>query len=139
MRRFFEQFNAFMQGRYGMDTLNRFLIGLCLVIWFASLFVFNLYARLIITAVQMCFLGWMIFRALSRNFTMRSAENRAFCKAYNPVKNKVKFTWRKFRDRKNYRYLKCPVCKSQLRVKNQKGKHRVRCPRCKSEFDKTIR
>jgi VanZ family protein len=41
---------------------------------------------------------------------------------------------KKFKERKEFKYLKCPYCKAQLRVKNQKGSHGVRCPKCRSEF-----
>ena len=30
-------------------------------------------------------------------------------------------------DRKTHRYVKCPYCKAQLRVKYQRGKHKVHC------------
>lgn len=139
MRNFFERFALFMQGRYGMDTLNKFLLGVSLFIWLVNIFVFYFPARLIIMAVELGVLGWLTFRALSRNINGRSAENRAFLKVFNPVKNWVQFTWKRIRDRKDYRYMKCPVCNAQLRVRNVKGKHTVRCPKCGSEFEKNIR
>ena len=88
--------------------------------------------------VQLLIVAMFIFRMLSRNVTMRSAENRRFQKVYEPVKNWVQLTYKRIRDRKDYRYLKCPVCKAQLRVKNIKGRHNVRCPKCRSEFEKKI-
>lgn len=138
MNGFFQKILTFMQGRYGMDTLNGFLIGLSVVIWIANIFVFNRIAHLIIMLIQFAILGWLVFRALSTNITKRSAENRAFRKVFDPVKNWVQLTFRKIRDRKDYRYIKCPLCKAQLRVKNVKGKHHVRCPKCHSEFEKKI-
>ena len=138
MNGFFQKIFAFMQGRYGMDTLNGFLIAASLVIWIVNIFVFNRIAHLIILLIQLAILGWLVFRALSMNITKRSAENRAFLKVFNPVKSWVQLTFRKIRDRKDYRYIKCPLCKAQLRVKNVKGKHHVRCPKCHSEFEKKI-
>ena len=138
MRNFFERFMMFMQGRYGMDSLNGFIMGLSFVIWVVNIFVFNRLAHYIIMVVQLLLVALFIFRMLSRNITMRSAENRRFKKVYEPVKNWVQLTYKRIRDRKDYRYLKCPVCKAQLRVKNIKGRHNVRCPKCKSEFEKKI-
>ena len=138
MRNFFEKFMMFMQGRYGMDSLNGFILVLSFVIWTVNIFVFNRLAHYIIMVVQLLLVALFIFRMLSRNVTMRSAENRRFQKVYEPVKNWVQLTFRKIRDRKDYRYLKCPVCKAQLRVKNIKGRHNVRCPKCRSEFEKKI-
>ncbi len=138
MRNFFERFMMFMQGRYGMDSLNGFILVLSFVIWTVNIFVFNRLAHYIIIVVQLLLVALFIFRMLSRNVTMRSAENRRFQKVYEPVKNWVQLTYKRIRDRKDYRYLKCPVCKAQLRVKNIKGRHNVRCPKCRSEFEKKI-
>ena len=57
---------------------------------------------------------------------------------FDPVKNWVLLRIKKIRERKDFRYLKCPYCKAQLRVKNQKGVHGVRCPKCRGEFRVTI-
>lgn len=138
MRNFFERFMMFMQGRYGMDSLNGFILVLSFVIWTVNIFVFNRLVHYIIMVVQLLLVALFIFRMLSRNVTMRSAENRKFQKVYEPVKNWVQLTYKRIRDRKDYRYLKCPVCKAQLRVKNIKGRHNVRCPKCRSEFEKKI-
>ena len=138
MRNFFEKFMMFMQGRYGMDSLNGFILVLSFVIWTVNIFVFNRLEHYIIMVVQLLLVALFIFRMLSRNVTMRSAENRRFQKVYEPVKNWVQLTYKRIRDRKDYRYLKCPVCKAQLRVKNIKGRHNVRCPKCRSEFEKKI-
>ena len=138
MRNFFEKFMMFMQGRYGMDSLNGFILVLSFVIWTVNIFVFNRLAHYIIMVVQLLLVALFIFRMLSRNVTMRSAENRRFQKVYEPVKNWVQLTYKRIRDRKDYRYLKCPGCKAQLRVKNIKGRHNVRCPKCRSEFEKKI-
>ena len=134
MRNFFEKFMMFMQGRYGMDSLNGFILVLSFVIWTVNIFVFNRLAHYIIMVVQLLLVALFIFRMLSRNVTMRSAENRRFQKVYEPVKNWVQLTYKRIRDRKDYRYLKCPVCKAQLRVRNQKGEHGVRCPKCRGDF-----
>lgn len=127
-----------MQGRYGFDTLNKFLIITVFVLSFISLFVFNVWARMIITVIEAALLGWFIFRLLSKNITGRLHENRIFERVFNPVKSFFVLSFKKIRDRKNYRYVKCPSCKAQLRVKNIKGVHTVRCPKCSNEFKKKI-
>ena len=127
-----------MQGRYGTDKLNNFLLVDFLVLWFINIFVFALVPTLIIDAFEIAVIVIIIFRSLSRNIGKRSAEIRAFLPFYNAVTGWFKLTGKKIRDRKEYRYLKCPICKAQLRVRNVKGKHRVRCPKCGSEFDKKI-
>ncbi len=142
MRNLIQKFMIFMQGRYGFDTMNKFLAVLSLVLYFLLIitrFILFLWVfRLIIGILLLASFALLIFRFLSHNINKRSAENRAFLKLYNPVKSRVKLSIQKFRDRKEFKYLKCPVCKAQLRVKNKKGMHTVRCPRCGSEFDKKI-
>ncbi len=132
--RFFEKISVFMQGRYGMDSLNIFLLVVQLLLWISHIFVWNYIARLVIFCIEMGLLGLVIFRALSKNINMRSLENRRFKKIWDPVKNWFMFQIKKFRERKDYKYLKCPHCKAQLRVRNQKGEHGVRCPKCRGEF-----
>ena len=138
MRNFFQKFMLFMQRRYGMDSLNGFLLALSAIIWTVNIFIFPRIPHLILMLVQLGLIALVIVRALSRNIVMRSKENRVFARAYEPVKNWVVLTFKKIRDRKDYRYRKCPMCKAQLRVRNVKGKHRVRCPKGGSEFDTKI-
>lgn len=138
MNNLFQRFSEFMRGRYGADTLNGFIAAVSVILWIVNVFVFNWTARGIISVIQLGLIGLFIFRMLSRNINARSRANRAFLRFYNPVKNWFKLQIRKFRERDDYRYVRCPGCKAQLRVRNQKGKHTVRCPKCNYEFSKTI-
>lgn len=128
------KFMRFMQGRYGFDTLNGFLFILALLVHIANIFVWGYIPSIVLYAVSTALMGWAIFRSLSRNINMRSRENRIFRKAYDPIKKWALFRIRKFKERKDFKYIKCPACKAQLRVKNQKGQHGVRCPKCRYEF-----
>ncbi len=139
MKNFIEGFRRFMQGRYGTDTLNNFLAGLSVFIWIVDIFVFNWIARSVIALIQLGIIGFFIFRMLSRNINARSRENRAFLKVFTPVKNWVVLQYKKIRDRKTYRYLTCPHCKANLRVRYNKGRHTVHCPKCGKDFEKNIR
>ena len=138
MRGFIQRIAIFMQGRYGNDKFNNFLYIVFLALWFVNILVWNRTASLVIDLLMLAVIVYALFRALSRNINKRSLENRTFTKIFDSVKNWFTLTQKKFRDRKDFRYIKCPVCKAQLRVKNKKGNHVVRCPRCGSEFDKKI-
>ncbi len=131
---FFNKIRQFMAGRYGGDALNLFMLAVMLILYIVNLFVWNPVAHWIIFGVELALLVLVILRSLSRNINMRSLENRRFKKVFDPVKNWVKFQIKKFKERKEFKYLKCPHCKAQLRVKNQKGSHGVRCPKCRGEF-----
>ena len=139
MRNFMYKISAFMQGRYGMDELNITLLVLSIIISIVSRFVFNIPARLILTAVSLGLMALVVFRLLSRNIYGRSAENRKFKPAFDAVTGWFKLTYKKFRDGRTHRYYKCPNCKAQLRVKNIKGTHTIRCPKCGNKFEKKIR
>lgn len=138
MRRFLEKFAYFMQGRYGNDSLNNFIAISILVLWAVNIFVFSFTASLILDIIMLALMSLMLFRSFSRNINSRLRENRIFLKIFNPIKSFFKLNIKKFKERKEYKYIKCPQCKAQLRVKNKKGQHTVRCPRCKNEFMKKI-
>lgn len=148
MRNFFQKYMMFMQGRYGSDSLNKFLAVVLIVIWviniFSGLFIWMLpwqagmTIRIILSVLSLATAGFLVFRFLSRNINRRIAENRKFVSLYTPAKQWFKLNIRKFKERKEYKYVKCPDCKAQLRVKNIKGKHTICCPKCKKEFTKKI-
>lgn len=138
MKNLLQKLAAFMQGRYGTDKLNNTLLALFFLIYLVNIFVFSFTATIILNLIELALLGIIVFRSLSYNITARSAENRKFLPVYNAVTGWFKLTFKRIKDHKDYRYLKCPVCKAQLRVKNKKGNHTVHCPRCGSEFNKKI-
>ena len=98
MMNFLQRLQVFMQGRYGLDTLNKFLIGLFFVLNIINIFVFNRLAHFIILLVIMLVVALLVFRVLSRNIVGRSAENRAFLKVYEPVKKWIFFHLYLFRN-----------------------------------------
>ncbi len=95
---FMQRLMNFMQGRYGFDTLNGFLITLSIALSIANIFVWGLLPSLIIYGIELAFMGIVVFRSLSRNIVMRSRENRVFRKAYDPVKNWIAFRIKKFKE-----------------------------------------
>ena len=131
---FMQRIAQFMAGRYGFDSLNGFMLALALAVNIANWFVWPLVPTLILYGVELILVGLVIARALSRNINMRALENRRFRSVYDPVKKWILFQVKKFKERKDYKYLKCPFCKAQLRVRNQKGEHGVRCPKCRGDF-----
>ena len=105
MRGLFNRFANFMQGRYGTDKLNNALWVLLLILWFVNIFVWNRVARYIIDGIMLLIIVLICFRMFSRNIVARSAENRKFLPIYNAVTGWFKLTFKKIRDRKDYRYI----------------------------------
>lgn len=135
MREFFDRLNLriaeFMEGRYGLDTLNKALIIIGLL--------FLLFGTLV-SPIDM--LGWVfafaaLFRALSRNYATRQKENETFLRIFGAPKKFFKRLSIRWKNRKTTVYFKCQGCKQQLSVPKGKGKIRIICPKCGKEIYKT--
>lgn len=114
----------FMYGRYGNDRLNMFLLGTGVVICLISMFVGNLTANLILTAISYALMIWAIIRSMSKNKYLRYQENRKFLSFKNRLKDR------------SHRYFKCPKCRQSVRVPRHKGKIAITCPKCRERFIK---
>ena len=131
---FRERVFRFMMGRYGVDTLYYFLLGICVV-----LIVVNLFIRsYIISSIESLVFFYSVFRVLSRNVYKRQRENEKFLKVFGKFKKFINLQKCKKRDKKTHIYKKCPACKNNLRLPREKGKHTVVCPCCKNRFDVKI-
>ncbi len=123
-----------MQDRYGNDKLNTFLLTVA-----AILYIINIFARSsIMIVIIMLLIFWVIFRALSKNITKRLYENRRFTDIFGAVADFFKRQYLKIRDFKTHRYVRCPFCKAQLRLKKRTGVQQIHCPRCGEDFKKNI-
>lgn len=80
MREFFDRLNIriaeFMQDRYGMDSLNKFLLILGIIILLITTFIPIPFVGLVAWAI----LIFVIIRALSRDHARRDSENEKFQK-----------------------------------------------------------
>lgn len=131
MGKFKNKLSRFFYGRYGNDTLGRFLlwvyVGMILLSMILALFVDSPFLYVIYLLVSTALVFYMFFRMFSRNVAARRRENEKFCSFFKLQKNK-------FRDRKTHVYRKCPTCRAVLRLPKAKGKHSVVCPRCRERF-----
>ena len=125
------KFRQFMVGRYGIDTLNIALVVTGCVLTFMLSFIRTPYYRLIGFLPY----AFMIFRAVSKNFTARAKENEMFLKYFTPVAEFIKKKYRQYQD-KEHKYYKCPTCKRVLRVPSGRGKIEISCPYCRTKFKK---
>ena len=124
----------FMQGRYGHDKLNLFIWIVAAALWFINFFV-----RSPILVIVILLVGALaVFRSLSTNITKRMYENNRFLSVYTVVADFFKRQYMKVRDFKTHRYLRCPNCKAQLRLKKRTGTQHIHCPRCGKDFKKNI-
>lgn len=134
MRYLRERLYRFMQGRYGSDKLNNFLLAIYFI-----LFLINLFAGVVIISfIELVLIIVMFWRMLSRNIYKRRIENEKYLRFIKKPKNFFALTKSRIRDRKTHVYKTCPACKSVLRLPKQKGKHTAVCPRCERRFDVKI-
>lgn len=119
-----------LYGRYGWDQLNIFLTWTALVLSLLDLF---LDTSVLYYLYFLC-VAAVLFRALSRNFARRRAENAKFLSLAGPVIRWVKLRRTIHRD-KEHRYFKCPNCGQQLRVPRGKGKVSITCRNCGVSFE----
>ena len=131
---FFQRLKAslanFMQGRHGPDNLGMFtlltglvssLLGSFTRVFLLSLAGFILY-------------GVTLFRMFSKNHEKRMAENRKYIDLTSNWKNKSSQFIRRMKNRRDYRYFKCPNCKVLLRMKRGSGEKDITCVRCGYQF-----
>lgn len=134
MKNFLLKIVRFMEGRYGNDNLNVFL----LVLWLILELIWMISRSWVIGIVAILLVMLTIYRSFSKNIQKRMYENRKFMKVVNFLKKKFMLFKKMWNDRDTYKYIKCPNCKAQLRVKKVKGDHRVHCPKCGKDFRKKI-
>ncbi len=130
LQRLKESFARFMQGRHGPDNLGMFtlitglacsLLGSFTGIGILSLLGFALYV-------------WTLFRMFSRNNDKRFAENRKYIELTSNWKTRIRQFIKRMKNRRDYRYFKCPNCKVLLRMKRGTGEKDITCVRCGHQF-----
>ena len=131
-RKMKEKFRKFMIGRYGVDSLSKFILGTAVVLLvFAMGFRNNFLNTLACLLVLLCY-----FRMFSRNYQKRAEENQKFLELKGKAATFLKREKEYFEQRKTHHIYKCPSCKQKIRVPKGKGKICITCPKCHTEFIK---
>ncbi len=127
-------FSKLMYGRYGGDNLGRFMSFAALVPLLLSLFLGGT-ASVILWFVTLALLIWMYVRMFSRNISARSRENQKYLQYKARFLGTFRGARNRFRQRKEYRFFRCPKCHTWLRVPRGRGKLRISCRQCGTSFD----
>ncbi len=127
----------FMNGRYGVDSLNRFLLGLALVLILLSMFVrVSVFGVSLLNLLGLAALIYAYFRMLSRNVQKRYREYVRFMAVRNKItgffKNKIWY----LKQSRQYHIYKCPGCGQKIRIPRGKGRIEISCPKCRHKFIK---
>ena len=124
-----------MIGRNGVDKLTMTMLWVGIGLLFVAMFV----SSPVLNLVSMVIYVLAIMRIFSKNTAKRSAENRAFVNQTYKIKKAVAHRRNRFKNRKQYRYFKCPNCKSWLRVPRKTGQVKVTCGKCKHQFSYIVK
>ena len=117
-----DAFRRFMQGRYGTDKLNTTILIVGVICCVLSMLIPKIAAAM--TLLSYIFMGWAIFRMLSRNTYKRYQENRKYLRFVERIKDR------------EHKYFDCPRCRQPVRVPRGKGKISITCPKCGEKFIK---
>ena len=127
-----------MQGRYGVDDLSRFTMGVALVLIILAMFA-NIFSRTVGSTLDILGVAAIVYayiRIFSRNIQQRYAENQKFLQ----MTSKVRFRFKKEKDlmkqRKTHHIYSCPGCGQKIRIPKGKGKIEIECPKCHTKFVK---
>lgn len=126
-----ESMARFMQGRYGVDHLGNFTLFFGLGLSILDMFLGT--GLLGILGLVLYF--FTIFRMFSRNKPKRMAENQKYLALTGNLGTKARQAIQRFKNRKLYKYFKCPKCRAMLRLTRGCGQVHVTCARCKHEFE----
>ena len=127
------KFSNFMYGRYGVDQLSKFMLTVTLIFCVLSIFV-PAQIRSFVNTLVLLLIILTYFRMFSRNIYKRAAENekylkitRSWRKKYNTEKNIAK-------QKKYYKFFRCPRCKQRIRIPKGHGRIEIKCPKCNERF-----
>ena len=127
-----------MQGRYGVDDLSRFTMGVALVLIILAMFA-NIFSRTVGSTLDILGVAAIVYayiRIFSRNIQQRYAENQKFLQ----MKSKFRFRFNTKKDlmkqRKTHHIYSCPGCGQKIRIPKGKGKIEIECPKCHTKFVK---
>lgn len=120
----------FMTGRHGVDEFSIFTLALGI---FLSL-LGSLFGSFLLILLGYPAEIYTLFRIFSKNTAKRSEENRKFVALSGKVLFRAKAFLLRLKMRKEYKYFRCPGCKSLMRLKRGKGEVEMECPKCHTRF-----
>ena len=126
-----EKFYRFMQGRYGIDQLNCFLMIVCVICFIVNMFI----GSIVLTFIAYGTWLFVIFRMFSKNIYARNRENDKYLNFFSPLSRWLKLKLMSKQDPSN-KYFSCPKCKQMVRVPKGHGTVVVTCPNCQNKFEK---
>ena len=124
------RFARFISARNGPDQLGMALLLISFVVQMIVL----LTGLFWLVYLSYGLYGVFLFRFFSRNRYKRQEENRKFVFFFQNAVLKTKQFFRRLKGMKQYKYFRCPQCRTLLRLNRGTGEKEIHCPRCSHEF-----
>lgn len=128
-----ERIIRFMAGRNGNDQLNRFLLGLTLLLLLLSV-IFSASVGRVLSSFVLLLLVICYYRMFSRDLLRRSEENGRYLRALETIRGALRLKKQQWVQRRDYKFFRCPSCRTVLRVPRGRGKLKIVCRKCGSSF-----
>ena len=136
-----QTFRSFMNGRHGADQLSMALLWTGLIAYllgtiFSGVQGFFLWPLLgiLLTLAGIAAYVLCIFRMFSRNTARRTAENAWFWNRTAKLRTAFSQARVRFKNRKEYKYFRCPKCHAWLKLRRGAGEGTLTCGKCKHSF-----
>ena len=129
-----DRFQRFMTGRYGADELSKLLSGAAVGCLAAAMFAGALPPLFIFYWIGLGLIVYSWYRMFSRNTAKRYEENQKFLNWRYRMAGRRDAAKKRFAQRGEYRFFRCPGCKQRVRVPRGRGKICITCPKCRRDF-----
>lgn len=123
-------FSRFMYGRYGADQFSRAIVTASLILLIVS----NLTGMLLLYYLSFSGYVYAVFRMFSRNLQKRAQENEAYLNKTSKWRTEYAQAKVRWRNRKQYKYFKCPQCRARMRLTRGVGEKQITCRNCQHTF-----
>ncbi len=128
-----ERLARFMAGRNGADNLSRAVMLLAFILFILSLFFSDWLAQLLLT-LAVAGIVYVYFRMFSKNVARRREENSRYLAKTASLRSYFRSLGERWRQRRDYKFFRCPMCRTLLRVPRGKGKIKIVCRKCGNSF-----
>ena len=120
----------FLDKSYGFDLLGYVLVAACMLLTALARILDWTFPGLLASIA----LVWAASRAFSHNIHKRWEENRRFTEWLPRLHQSLRNGMARHRQRRDYKFFRCPGCKNRLRLPRGKGRIQITCPRCGQRF-----
>lgn len=128
-----EKLIRFMAGRNGADNLSRAVSFISIALLVIGLFTDAEVSR-VLWVFAVLGVAYVYFRIFSRNVYKRQVENRKYLNMTAGARAYFRGLKERWSQRRDYKFFRCPSCRTLLRVPRGKGKIKLVCRKCGTSF-----